>query len=82
MKIFTIIIIIILFIIWYVLIGILYFYKNRSNKKPIIPKINMKCPYNEFSCTEYDTAYNTLNTDCRYCKNYNHGIIASKLKIL
>ena len=42
----------------------------------------MKCPYNEFSCTEYDTAYNTLNTDCRYCKNYNHGIIASKLKIL
>ena len=44
-------------------------------KKKSIP---FKCPYNNFSCTEIDTASMIMYTSCEDCKHYGNGVIPSR----
>jgi hypothetical protein len=37
----------------------------------------MKCPYNNFGCTEIDTSGMSQLTECKMCKHYNNGVRAT-----
>ncbi len=47
-------------------------YYNKSKRLKLL-KCPPKCPYTKDKCTEYNNVI-----DCKDCKNYNNGIVASK----